>query len=837
MDLSKPRSDIEEALKSPCVAQTSELRSPEDPAENKAEQPSEKDVFSSKKACDEGELSSVPIKDEQTSNVTPDASVDASDKSNEDKQDFSADVEHQESTTISNEDDFSQTGNGIKPISDIEEAPKLPSVAQATELRSSEDPAENKAEQPSEKDVFSSKKACDEGELSSVPIKNEQTSNVTPDASVDASDKSNEDKQDFSADVEHQESTTISNEDDLSQSGNSAKPISDVEEAPKSPSVAQTTELRSSEDPMENKAEQSSEKDAISSEKTWDVGELSLVPIEDEQTSNVTPDASVEASDKSNEDKQDLSTDVEQQESTSISNEDDLSQSGNGAKPISDIEEAPKSPSVALTTELRSSEDPMENKAEQPSEKDAISSEKTWDVRELSSVPIEDEHTSNVTPDASVEVSEISNEDKQDLSTDVEQQESTSISNEDDLSQSGNSAKRLAKTLTGDKEENSVTDAIQGNSTDISCENARETSSQTSKEQSRPENVTPEKVAEKLTKFSTGNKQRDSVKDAVQGISVDISHENVGQTLSQTTEKQDQPENVTPNKSAAAQILQILEQIQTGKKQVNPVQGAIQQISAKVSPKDGEAGQALCEIAEEEQAPPGNGTSEKSAEMIKRMLARDKQNPKVVLKDIRDMVGISIHRGVKLGVNNVEKGSTDAQKASSQRDEGQGNGSQLPQKTSQQVATGTSAENFQIAVNKNNLKSVDLSLIQTVIAGPEQKKYSMVHKTSAVGSPIYESVDTKEQYYWVSQSSLPIETLSRLSEGHLLGRHYALVPLITPQKLIRFREDELRRQRRELGLVRERYCSVPDCKSRSNAFPDLQFFRFPKNDPWYVCLK
>ena len=834
MDLSKPRSDIEEALKSPCVAQTSELRSPEDPAENKAEQPSEKDAISSEKTCDEGELSSVPTEDEQTRNITPDTSVEASEKSNEDKQDLSADVEQQESTSISNEDDLSQSGNSAKPLSDVEEAPKSPSVAQTTELRSSEDPMENKVEQSSEKDAISSEKTWDVGELSSVPIEDEQTSNVTPDASVETSDKSNEDKQDLSTDVEQQESASISNEDDLSQTGNGAKPISDIEEAPKS---SQTTELGSSEDPMENKAEQPSEKDAISSENTCDEGELSSVPIEDEQTRNVTPDASVETSDKSNEDKQDLSTDVEQQESTSISNEDDLSQSGNGAKPISDIEEAPKSPSVALTTELRSSEDPMENKVEQSSEKDAISSEKTWDVGELSSVPIEDEQTSNVTPDASVETSDKSNEDKQDLSTDVEQQESTSISNEDDLSQSGNSAKRLAKSLTGDKEENSVTDAIQGNSTDISCENVRETSSQTSKEQSRPENVTPEKVAEKLTKFSTGNKQRDSVKDAVQDISVDISHENVGQTLSQTTEKQDQPENVTPNKSAAAQILQILEQIQTGKKQVNPVQGAIQQISAKVSPKDGEAGQALCEIAEEEQAPPGNGTSEKSAEMIKRMLARDKQNPKVVLKDIRDMVGISIHRGVKLGVNNVEKGSTDAQKASSQRDEGQGNGSQLPQKTSQQVATGASAENFQIAVNKNNLKSVDLSLIQTVIAGPEQKKYSMVHKTSAMGSPIYESVDTKEQYYWVSQSSLPIETLSRLSEGHLLGRHYALVPLITPQKLIRFREDELRRQRRELGLVRERYCSVPDCKSRSNAFPDLQFFRFPKNEPWYVCLK
>ena len=403
------------------------------------------------------------------------------------------------------------------------------------------------------------------------------------------------------------------------------------------------------------------------------------------------------------------------------------------SKPRSNIE-VPKSPSVAQTSELRSSADPAENKGERPSEKDAISSEKTCDEGKLSLVPIKYEQTRNVTPNASVEASETSNEDKQDLSVGMEQQESTTTSSEGDSSQTENgvpknSAKRLAKSLTGYKQGNSVKGALQGNSTDISRENA-------------------------------------------------------GQTSSKTTKEQDRPEKITSKKPGAVQIL---EQSKTVEKQVTPVKDEVQQISAEVSSKDGDAGQHLSETTEK-QAPPGNGTS-KSADTVKQMLTRDKQDPKGAPKEINYIIKISLQSGAKPGVNNVKTESTDAQKASSQRDEGQsgeieketGSSSQssqvkVPEKTSQQVVTDSSAGKVQIAVNNKNLKTVDLSQIQTVTAASGQK-YSMIQKTSAMGSPIYESVDTKERYYWVPQSSLPLATLSHISEGLRLGKHYALVAL------------------------------------------------------------
>ena len=567
-------------------------------------------------------------------------------------------------------------------------------------------------------------------------------------------------------------------------------------------------------------------------------------------------------------------------------------------KPKSDTEEVPESPSGTQTSEVRLSEDTVKDEAEHPSEKGVISSEKTCDDGELSSVPIEDEQTSNVTPDASVETSEKSNEDKQDLSTDVKQQESTSISNEDDSGQTANgvpknSAERLAKSLTGDNQGNSVRDAIQENSTDICCENADETSSKTTNDHSRPENLTPEKAAKRLTKSSTGNKQGDSVKDAIQEKSTDISHENIGQTSCQGTEDQDQPENVTPKKSAAVQIL---EQVQTGGKQVTPVKDVVEQISTEVSPKDGDAGQTLCETTEE-QPQPGNGTSKKSTEIEKelqeKLLNRDKQDligapkdlidiveislqpgakgeesdvvkvltnkqdPKDDPKNLDEIVEISFLEGSKSGVNDVRESTcTDAQKASSQRDEGQSeeseketgslsqsSGVKVPEKNSQ-LPTDSSAGNVKIAVNKKNLKAINLSQVQTVTAASGQK-YSMIQKTSALGSPIYESVDTKEQYYWVPQSSLPNKKLSGvialgIGEGLRLGEHYALVPLERGKSLkhirnpeISYRKDELRREiYRE--PKRERLCSVPHCNSSSHAYPDLSFFNFPQKEPRYV---
>ena len=358
------------------------------------------------------------------------------------------------------------------------------------------------------------------------------------------------------------------------------------------------------------------------------------------------------------------------------------------SKPKLDIEEIPKSLSVAHTSELRSAEDPMENKAEQPSEKDAISSEKTCDEGKLSSVPIEDEQTRNVTPDASVETSDKSNEDKQDLSADMEQQESTTNSNEGDSSQTG-------------------------------------------------------------------------------------------QTLHETAE---------------------------------------------------------------EQALPRNGTSEKCAEIQEKMLTRDKYSPKGAPKDLNDIDEISFPGGSKPGVNNTEKGSTDAQKAkaSLQRDGGRSEeseketaslshslGVKLEEKTSQQVSTCSTdpvVTKVQIAGNKN-LKAINLSQIQTVTAASGQK-YSMIQKTSAMGSPIYESVDTKEQYYWVSQSELPAAKLSGISEGLRLGKHYALVPLKMQKSLLRKKRKECYRP--------HRCCAVPDCNSRGSTFPDLTFFKFPKKEPLYV---
>ena len=509
------------------------------------------------------------------------------------------------------------------------------------------------------------------------------------------------------------------------------------------------------------------------------------------------------------------------------------------SKPKPDTGEVPKSPSATQTSKLRSSEEPMEDKAEQPPEEDFVSLEMSCDEGELSSVSAKDEQTRNVTP---VEASGKCNKDKQDLCTDVEQQKS-STSNEDDSSQIGNDIlKNSADRLEGSKRGNSVRYETQENPTDIS-------------------------------------------------------HENVGQTLSQTNEEQERPENVTPKKSAAVQIL---EQIQTGEKQVSPVKDAVQQ--TEVPPKDGDAGQTLSETTQEQPQPTGNGTSKTTAEIKARlqenlltrdkqdtkgaqedcndiveisllpgakgeksdeveMLTSDKQVSKGVPKDLNNIVEVSVQAGAKPGVNNLEEERTDAQEGSSQRDEDQSekrekeggsssesSGVKVPEKNSQQVATAqlSSTGNVKMAVSDKNMKSINLSQIQTVTSASGQK-YSMIQKTSEMGSPIYESVDTKEQYYWVPQSSLSAAKLSGISEGLRLGKHFALIPLekgkslklncnVLPVKS--YRMDELRKKTyKDRERPRERSCDVPGCHSSSYAFPNLGFFRFPKTEPRYVqCI-